>query len=71
MKMSPAYESRVCEALAAVRSAAERADQARDTDAMIQALAAVRDATIKAAFVVREADDAMRAEAHKSKEIAA
>ena len=71
MKMLPAYATAVREALAGVRRAAERADQARDTDAMIQALGAVRDATIKAGSVVRVADEAMRAEARKSKEIVA
>jgi len=71
MRMSPAYESRVREVLAGVRRAAERADQARDTDAMIQALGAVRDATIKATFVVREAEEVTRAEARKPKEIVA
>lgn len=65
MRMSPAYETAVRDATRAVRMAAERADQARDTEALLSALSAVRDATIKAAFVVREADEVTRAEADR------
>ncbi|WP_300573485.1 hypothetical protein [Phenylobacterium sp.] len=70
--MSPAYEARCRDALKAVRMAAERADQARDTEAMIRELTAVSSATLKALFEAREAEEATRLEALKAhKEIAA
>ena len=65
MNMSPAYECAVRSATASVLRAAERADQARDLDALKEALGAVRDAVIKASIIVRQAEDETRAEALK------
>lgn len=71
MRMSPAYERSVREAIGEARKAAERADLARDTEAMVRDLTALRTATLKALMTVREAEEVTRAEALKSKEIVA
>lgn len=70
MRPSEADNARLRVALDKVRQRAERACQADDLSAVIEALASVRDTTIQAASIARQIESDMRPIYHKTKEFA-